>query len=160
MGCWYCNRPVPTNEVVCPRCGALNNGIGELAESQEVINYNVNNKARGQVTSENTPEPSPSTCTDDPPNGNPGPVSKNGKVDRPKLSGGHDGNPEPAVETAPDFIVLPLPADPGEAALALEARFGVEWMWQMVDRWQLDLQRRPKARRRGRQEPVYRGGRS
>jgi hypothetical protein len=111
MGCWYCRIPVPPKEVVCPHCGALNNGT-------------------------NPPESSPSNCTDDPPN----------------------GNPEPAVETAPNCIVLPLPADPAEVALTLENRFGEAWMWELVDSWQLHLQKKPKSRRRGRPGREYRAG--
>ena len=63
MGCWYCNRPVPTNEVVCPRCGALNNGTGELAESDGEIPDNVRDYAPLQVTSKNTPQTSVDNVT-------------------------------------------------------------------------------------------------
>ena len=127
MGCWYCSSPVPPKEVVCPYCGALNNGTGGLA----VLDNSPQTK-RDNVTL----EPSPSNHTDDPPN----------------------GNPEPAVETAPNCIVLPLPADPAEVALTLENRFGEAWMWELVDSWQLHLQGKPKSRRRGRPGREYRTG--
>jgi hypothetical protein len=57
--------------------------------------------------------------------------------------------------------VLPLPADPAEVALTLENHFGEAWLWELVDKWQLHLQRRPKSRRRGRQGsvPGYRASR-